>query len=68
MEPREYGAVAFFSPQAGVKLALRPRVSMAHDTGLPAGPFPEPQNGQTSGVTSVPSSQVSTARTLPSCR
>lgn len=33
----EYGAVAFFDLQAGVKLAIWPRKSIAHDTGLPAG-------------------------------
>src|SRR5688572_15554114 len=31
----EYGAVAFFELQAGVQLALWPRTSIAHDTGLP---------------------------------
>jgi catechol 2,3-dioxygenase-like lactoylglutathione lyase family enzyme len=31
----EYGAVAFFSLQAGLKLALWPRKSIAQDTGLP---------------------------------
>ena len=31
----EYGAVAFFELQAGVRLALWPRASIAHDTGLP---------------------------------
>jgi uncharacterized protein len=31
----EYGAVAFFDLQAGLKLALWPRASLAHDTGLP---------------------------------
>lgn len=31
----EYGAVAFFDLQAGVKLALWPRNSIAHDSGLP---------------------------------
>jgi uncharacterized protein len=31
----EYGAVAFFELQAGLKLALWPRRSIAHDTGLP---------------------------------
>jgi catechol 2,3-dioxygenase-like lactoylglutathione lyase family enzyme len=30
----EYGAVAFFDLQAGLKLALWPRKSLAHDTGL----------------------------------
>ncbi|HJV79435.1 VOC family protein [Noviherbaspirillum sp.] len=30
----EYGAVAFFDLQAGLKLALWPRKSIAHDTGL----------------------------------
>ena len=34
----EYGAVAFFDLQAGLKLALWPRTSMAHDTGLPLSP------------------------------
>jgi catechol 2,3-dioxygenase-like lactoylglutathione lyase family enzyme len=34
----EYGAVAFFDLQAGLKLALWPRKSMAHDTGLPQAP------------------------------
>lgn len=34
----EHGAVAFFELQAGVTLALWPRTSLAHDTGLPLGP------------------------------
>ena len=33
----EHGAVAFFDLQAGLKLALWPRASLAHDTGLPVG-------------------------------
>ena len=32
-----YGAVAFFDLQAGLKLALWPRTSIAHDTGLAPG-------------------------------
>ena len=31
----EHGAVAFFDLQAGLKLALWPRTSLAHDSGLP---------------------------------
>lgn len=31
----EYGAVAFFDLQAGVKLAVWPRKSLAHDAGIP---------------------------------
>jgi catechol 2,3-dioxygenase-like lactoylglutathione lyase family enzyme len=31
----EYGAVAFFDLQYGVKLGIWPRKSLAHDTGLP---------------------------------
>jgi catechol 2,3-dioxygenase-like lactoylglutathione lyase family enzyme len=31
----EYGAVAFFDLQNGLKLALWPRTSISHDTGLP---------------------------------
>ena len=31
----EHGAVAFFDLQAGLKLALWPRASLAHDCGLP---------------------------------
>ena len=34
----EYGAVAFFDMQPGLRLALWPRKSLAHDSGLPAGP------------------------------
>jgi catechol 2,3-dioxygenase-like lactoylglutathione lyase family enzyme len=34
----EYGAVAFFELQPGLRLALWPRTSLAQDTGLPAGP------------------------------
>ena len=34
----EHGAVAFFNLQHALKLALWPRKSIAHDTGLPAGP------------------------------
>ena len=33
----EHGAVAFFDLQAGLKLAIWPRRSLAHDTGLPLG-------------------------------
>ncbi|MGH8639918.1 MAG: VOC family protein [Burkholderiales bacterium] len=33
----EHGAVAFFDLQAGLKLALWPRASLAHDSGLPLG-------------------------------
>ena len=33
----EYGAVAFFDLQAGLKLALWPRASLAHDSGLQLG-------------------------------
>ena len=33
----EHGAVAFFELDGGLKLALWPRTSLAHDTGLPAG-------------------------------
>jgi catechol 2,3-dioxygenase-like lactoylglutathione lyase family enzyme len=34
----EYGAVAFFDLQSGLKLALWPRKSIAHDAGLPMAP------------------------------
>lgn len=33
----EYGAVAFFDMQPGLRLAIWPRKSLAHDTGLPLG-------------------------------
>lgn len=33
----EHGAVAFFDLQAGVKLAIWPRTSIAHDSGLQPG-------------------------------
>jgi hypothetical protein len=33
----DFGAVAFFDLQAGLKLALWPRKSIAHDTGLDTG-------------------------------
>ncbi|NIR91701.1 MAG: VOC family protein [Gammaproteobacteria bacterium] len=33
----EHGAVAFFDLQAGLKLAIWPRKSLARDTGLPLG-------------------------------
>jgi catechol 2,3-dioxygenase-like lactoylglutathione lyase family enzyme len=33
----EHGAVAFFELQAGLKLALWPRTSLAHDAGIPPG-------------------------------
>lgn len=33
----EFGAVAFFDLQAGLKLALWPRASISHDTGLARG-------------------------------
>lgn len=34
-EEFEHGAVAFFALQPGLMLALWPRISIAHDTGLP---------------------------------
>jgi uncharacterized protein len=34
----EHGAVAFFDLQPGLRLALWPRASIAHDTGLELGP------------------------------
>lgn len=34
----EYGAVAFFDLQGGLKLALWPRASLLHDSGLPVRP------------------------------
>lgn len=34
-EEFEHGAVAFFDLQAGLRLALWPRASIAHDSGLP---------------------------------
>lgn len=33
----EHGAVAFFELQGGLRLAIWPRASLAHDTGLPEG-------------------------------
>jgi catechol 2,3-dioxygenase-like lactoylglutathione lyase family enzyme len=33
----EHGAVAFFQLQPGLKLAVWPRASLAHDTGIPMG-------------------------------
>src|SRR5499427_10400320 len=36
-EQFEHGAVAFFDLQAGLKLALWPRKSIAHDTGIAVG-------------------------------
>ena len=37
-EQFEHGAVAFFELALGLRLALWPRASLAHDTGLPVGP------------------------------
>lgn len=34
----EHGAVAFFDLQSGLRLALWPRKSLAHDSGLPVSP------------------------------
>ena len=34
----EYGAVVFMDLQPGLRLALWPRKSISHDTGLPVGP------------------------------
>jgi uncharacterized protein len=33
----EHGAVAFFDLQPGLKLAIWPRASISHDTGIPVG-------------------------------
>lgn len=35
----EYGAVVFFDLQPGLRLALWPRTSLAHDSGVPLGPI-----------------------------
>jgi hypothetical protein len=37
-EQFEHGAVAFFDLDAGLRLALWPRASLSHDSGLPVGP------------------------------
>jgi uncharacterized glyoxalase superfamily protein PhnB len=37
-EQFEHGAVAFFELQPGLRMALWPRASIAHDTGLPKTP------------------------------
>jgi uncharacterized protein len=37
-EEFEHGAVAFFDLSAGLRLALWPRASMAHDAGIAVGP------------------------------
>ncbi|HEX7115287.1 MAG TPA: VOC family protein [Steroidobacter sp.] len=37
-EQFEHGAVVFISLQPGLRLALWPRKSISHDTGLPVGP------------------------------
>lgn len=37
-EQFEHGAVAFFDLANGLRLALWPRASLAHDAGLPVGP------------------------------
>jgi hypothetical protein len=34
----EYGAVVFFDLQTDLKLALWPRTSLSHDSGIPVGP------------------------------
>lgn len=34
----EYGAVAFFDLQPGLRLAIWPRTSIANDSGIPVGP------------------------------
>jgi len=34
----EYGSVVFFEMKSGLRLALWPRASIAHDSGLPRGP------------------------------
>jgi catechol 2,3-dioxygenase-like lactoylglutathione lyase family enzyme len=36
-EEFEYGAVVFFDLQSGLKLAVWPRTSLAHDAGIPPG-------------------------------
>ena len=44
----EYGAVAFFQLEGGLKLALWPRRSIAHDTACPrAWPVPPPSRWRT---------------------
>lgn len=52
----EYGAVAFIQLQPGLRLALWPRNSIAHDTGLPIDP-PAP-TGMTLGHNVASSAEV----------
>ena len=47
-----YGAVAFFDLQAGLRLALWPRASLAHDTGLPVLRFNPTQSSLAHNVAS----------------
>lgn len=47
-----HGAVAFFDLQAGLRLALWPRASLAHDTGLPVLPFNPTQSSLAHNVAS----------------
>lgn len=41
----EFGAVAFFDLQAGLKLAIWPRKSISHDSGIPLS-SPSPTGGR----------------------
>jgi catechol 2,3-dioxygenase-like lactoylglutathione lyase family enzyme len=52
----EHGAVAFFDLQAGLKLALWPRTSLAHDAGLPVGPPRRHFGAATRATFKIPSS------------
>ena len=50
----EHGAVAFFDLEPGIRLALWPRASLAHDSGLPIKPFNPTQFSLAHNVSSKP--------------
>jgi catechol 2,3-dioxygenase-like lactoylglutathione lyase family enzyme len=62
----EYGAVAFFDLQSGLKLALWPRTSIAHDTGIAAGGFSSTEF--TLGHNVASSAEVTRSRSRPNGR
>jgi catechol 2,3-dioxygenase-like lactoylglutathione lyase family enzyme len=58
----EYGAVAFFDLQPGLKLALWPRASLARDTGLAKTPRSATEFSLAHNVNSVPDVDAAMAR------
>ncbi|AUX28201.1 uncharacterized protein SOCE836_002690 [Sorangium cellulosum] len=64
----EYGAVVFFQLQPGLRLALWPRTSIAHDTGLWSSPWSSPGSADSLTMPRARSRRSSIRTRSGSCR